>query len=189
MGSNRNAFVALLINCGDPWIIPNLHRRFILNNHIFHRYPSPDCLAWNSFWICGKMYTFPYKFKTNFMPSSSRTTTIFLSSGIILIIYRLFSSNKERQTLLCRFYNQILLAVTIFQGQYLTVKVDGSRSLITPLSAQISAPKFQNIEGLIPRKSVVFGKIVAFDTNTTIFPWCLPQTPLKSHLCAELCLP
>ena len=117
------------------------------------------------------------------MPSSSRTTTIFLSSGIILIIYRLFSSNKERQTLLCRFYNQILLAVTIFQGQNLSVKVDGSRSLIdiTPLSAQISATKFQNFEALIPRKKCGVWKncgvrhkyhnfSVVFASNTTQIP-------------------
>ena len=34
----------------------------------------------------------------------------------------------------------------------------------------------------------MFGKILVFGTNTTIFLWCLAQTPLKSHLCAEWCL-
>ena len=111
MGSTRNAFVALLINCGDPWIIPNLqlHRRFVSNNHIFQRYP------WLTSDIIASVNTFSHKFKTNFMSSSSQTTTIFLISGIILIFYKFSSSNKERQSLLCRSYNQILLTVTIFK--------------------------------------------------------------------------
>ena len=149
----------------------------VKHNHIFQRHPSLTSD------IITSVNSFSHKFKTNFMQSSSQTTTIFLSSGIILIIYWLFSSNKERQTLLCRFYNQILLAVTIFQGQYLTVKVDGSHSLIdiTPLSAQISAPKFQNFEALIPRKKCGVWKncgvrhkyhnfSVVFASNTTEIP-------------------
>ena len=38
---------------------------------------------------------------------------------------------------------------------------------LTPLSAQISAFKFQNLS-VIPLKSVVFGKVLVFDSNTTI---------------------
>ena len=176
MGSTRNAFVALLINCGDLWIIPNLqlHRRFVSNNHIFQRYP------WLTSDIIASVNTFSHKFKTNFMSSSFQTTTIFLISDIILIFYKFLSSNKEKQPLLCRSYNQILLAVTILQGQYLSVKVDGSHSLIdiTPLSAQISASKFHNLEALIPQKKCgVWKNSVVFGSNTTQIPplaeWCL----------------